>query len=150
VSPPLPCARRGRNVEHATHADPLLQILILLTASVGVVALVRRLALPAILGYLLVGAVLGPLALGLVDDTATTRLLAEFGITFLLFTLGLDFSRPRLIAMRAEVLGVGGLQVLVTASVAAAIAVAGFGIAPATAIVTGGAIAMSSTAIIVA
>ena len=132
------------------HADPLLQILILLTASVGVVALVRRLALPAILGYLLVGAVLGPRALGLVDDTATTRLLAEFGITFLLFTLGLEFSRPRLIAMRAEVLGVGGLQVLVTASVAAAIAVAGFGIAPATAIVTGGAIAMSSTAVIVA
>ena len=132
------------------HADPLLQILILLTASVGVVALVRRLALPAILGYLLVGALLGPRSLGLVDDSATTRLLAEFGITFLLFTLGLEFSRPRLVAMRAEVVGIGGLQVLVTAGVVAGIAIAGFGIAPATAIVTGGAIAMSSTAIIVA
>ncbi len=127
-----------------------MQILILLTASVGVVALVRRLALPAILGYLLVGAMLGPHALGLVDDTATTRLLAEFGITFLLFTLGLEFSRPRLVAMRTEVFGVGGLQVLLTAGAVAGIAIAGFGIAPATAVVTGGAIAMSSTAIIVA
>ena len=131
-------------------ADPLLQILILLTASVGVVALVRRMALPAILGYLLVGAALGPHALALVDDTATTRLLAEFGITFLLFTLGLEFSRPRLVAMRAEVFGVGGLQVLLTAGIVAGIGIAGFGIAPATAIVMGGAIAMSSTAIIVA
>jgi CPA2 family monovalent cation:H+ antiporter-2 len=131
-------------------ADPLLQILILLTASVGVVALVRRLALPAILGYLLVGTALGPHALGLVDDTATTRLLAEFGITFLLFTLGLEFSRPRLLAMRAEVLGVGGLQVLLTAGIVAGMGIAWLGIAPATAIVTGGALAMSSTAIIVA
>ncbi|HUY83303.1 MAG TPA: cation:proton antiporter, partial [Steroidobacteraceae bacterium] len=132
------------------HADPLLQILILLTASVGVVAAVRKLALPAILGYLVVGMALGPHALGLAADSQTTRLLAEIGVTFLVFTLGLEFSLPRLVAMRAEVLGVGGLQVLLTAGVVAAIGVAFLGIAPAVAVVAGGAIAMSSTAIIVA
>jgi monovalent cation:H+ antiporter-2, CPA2 family len=73
-------------------ADPLAQILLLLAAAVGVVALARRVGLPAILGYLLVGTVMGPYALGLVDETEGTRLLAELGVVFLLFTLGLEFS----------------------------------------------------------
>ncbi len=132
------------------HGDPLLQILILLAASVCVVAGVRRLALPAILGYLAVGMLLGPHALALAADNDTTRLLADFGVVFLVFTLGLDFSLPRLIAMRWEVLGVGGAQMLTTTAVVAAGAAAAFGIAPAVAIVVGGAVAMSSTAIIIA
>ena len=96
------------------HNDPLLQILILLAASVCVVAAVRKLALPAILGYLAVGMLLGPHALALAADNETTQLLADFGVVFLVFTLGLEFSLPRLVAMRWEVLGVGGAQVLVT------------------------------------
>ena len=102
------------------HSDPLLQILILLAASVCVVAGVRKLALPAILGYLAVGMLLGPHALVLAVDNDITRLLAEFGVVFLVFTLGLEFSLPRLVAMRWDVLGVGGAQVLVTASGAGA------------------------------
>ena len=94
------------------HNDPLLQILILLTASVCVVAGVRKLRLPAILGYLAVGMLLGPHALALALDNETTQLLADFGVVFLVFTLGLEFSLPRLVAMRWEVLGVGGAQVL--------------------------------------
>ena len=129
------------------HNDPLLQILILLTASVVVVAAVRRLALPAILGYLMVGMLLGPHALALIVDNDTTRLLADFGVVFLVFTLGLEFSLPRLVAMRWEVLGVGGAQVLITTTLVAAGAVALFDIAPAVAVVLGGAVAMSSTAI---
>jgi CPA2 family monovalent cation:H+ antiporter-2 len=131
------------------HHDPLLQILILLAASVCVIAGVRRLALPAILGYLAVGMLLGPHALALAVDNDTTRLLADFGVVFLVFTLGLEFSLPRLIAMRWEVLGVGGAQVLVTTAVVAAISVVGFEVAPAVAIVIGGAVSMSSTAIII-
>src|SRR5271165_7487505 len=131
------------------HNDPLLQILILLTASVCVVAAVRKLALPAILGYLAVGMLLGPHALELAADNETTRLLADFGVVFLVFTLGLEFSLPRLIAMRWEVLGVGGAQVLATTGIVAAAAVLVLGIAPAVAIVVGGAVAMSSTAIII-
>ena len=76
------------------------RILILLAASVFVVAGVRKLALPAILGYLAVGMLLGPHALALVVDNDTTRLLADFGVVFLVFTLGLEFSLPRLLAMR--------------------------------------------------
>ncbi len=129
--------------------DPLLQILILLAASICVVAGVRKLALPAILGYLVVGMLLGPHALSVAVDNETTQLLADFGVVFLVFTLGLEFSLPRLVAMRWEVLGVGGAQVLVTTSVVAAVVIAAFHAPPAVAVVIGGAVAMSSTAIII-
>src|SRR5882757_8018921 len=132
------------------HNDPLLQILILLAASVCVVAAVRKLKLPAILGYLVVGMLLGPHALALAADNETTRLLADFGVVFLVFTLGLQFSLPRLVAMRWEVLGVGGAQVLLTTAILATAAIMLFNVAPAVAVVVGGALAMSSTAIIIA
>ena len=132
------------------HNDPLLQILILLTASVGVVAGVRKLKLPAILGYLAVGMLLGPHAFALALDTETTQLLADFGVVFLVFTLGLEFSLPRLVAMRWEVLGVGGAQVAITTAIVGAGAVMLFDVVPAVAVAIGGAVAMSSTAIIIA
>jgi CPA2 family monovalent cation:H+ antiporter-2 len=114
-----------------------------------VVAAVRKLALPAILGYLAVGMLLGPHALALAADNETTRLLADFGVVFLVFTLGLEFSLPRLVAMRWEVLGVGGAQVLLTTALVAAVALLAFSVAPAVAVVIGGAVSMSSTAIII-
>ncbi len=129
--------------------DPLLQILILLAASVCVIAAVRKLALPAILGYLVVGMLLGPHALALAVGNDTTQLLADFGVVFLVFTLGLEFSLPRLVAMRWEVLGVGGAQVLLTTGLIAVGAIWLFDIPPAVAVVIGGAVAMSSTAIII-
>lgn len=132
------------------HSDPLLQILILLAASVCVVAAVRKLALPAILGYLAVGMSLGPHALAVAVDNETTQLLADFGVVFLVFTLGLEFSLPRLVAMRWEVLGVGGAQVFGTTGIIAAGGIWLFDIPPAVALVVGGAVAMSSTAIIIA
>src|SRR5882757_8334088 len=131
------------------HTDPLLQILILLAASICVVAGVRKLALPAILGYLVVGMLLGPRALAVAVDNETTQLLADFGVVFLVFTLGLEFSLPRLVAMRWEVLGVGGAQVLITTGIIAAGSALLFGVPPAVAVVIGGAVAMSSTAIII-
>jgi monovalent cation:H+ antiporter-2, CPA2 family len=131
------------------HKGPLLQILILLAASVCVVAGVRKLALPAILGYLAVGMLLGPHALALAGDNDTTQLLADFGVVFLVFTLGLEFSLPRLLAMRWEVLGVGGAQVFATTAVVAAGAMAVLKVPGTVAIVLGGAVAMSSTAIII-
>jgi CPA2 family monovalent cation:H+ antiporter-2 len=130
-------------------SDPLLQILVLLAASVCVVAGVRKLKLPAILGYLAVGMLLGPHAFALAQGTDTTQLLADFGVVFLVFTLGLEFSLPRLVAMRWEVLGVGGAQVLATTGIVAAGAVALFHVVLPVAVVIGGAVAMSSTAIII-
>ena len=131
------------------HDDPLLQILILLTASVCVVAAVRKMRLPAIVGYLAVGMLLGPHAMALAADNATTQLLADFGVVFLVFTLGLEFSLPRLVAMRGEVLGVGGAQVVLTTGLVALIAIMWFDMVPPVAVVVGGAVAMSSTAIII-
>src|SRR5258705_10799330 len=131
------------------HNAPLFQILILRTGSVCVVAAVRKLALPDILGYLAVGMLLGPHALALAADNETTQLLADFGVVFLVFTLGLEFSLPRLVAMRWEVLGVGGAQVLGTTGIVAAVVIAVGGTAPAVAVVIGGAVAMPSTPIII-
>jgi len=122
-------------------------VLMLLAAVVAVVAGVRRLRLPPILGYLLVGMALGPHAFGVVDESATTSFLAEIGVVFLLFTLGLEFSLPRMLAMRGEVFGLGALQVGLTTLAAAAIAVLS-GAPPDVALVMGGAVAMSSTAIV--
>jgi CPA2 family monovalent cation:H+ antiporter-2 len=129
--------------------SPLTQALILLAGSVFLVTLVRRLALPTSVAYLGVGLVLGPHALGVVSDSGTTRLLAELGVAFLLFTLGLEFSLPRMLAMRREVFGLGALQVVATAAVFAVLGNL-LGIAWLTAIVLGGAVAMSSTAILLA
>ena len=127
--------------------SPLAQALILLAGSVFLVTLVRRFALPTSVAYLLVGLVLGPHALGVVSDSGTTRLLAELGVAFLLFTLGLEFSLPRMLAMRREVFGLGALQVTATTTVFAAIGHL-LGISWLSSIVLGGAISMSSTAML--
>jgi len=126
---------------------PLSQALILLAGSVFLVTLARRAALPTSMAYLVVGLVLGPHAFGVVSDSNATRLLAELGVAFLLFTLGLEFSLPRMLAMRREVFGLGAAQVVSTASVFALIGYL-LGIPWLVAIVLGGAVAMSSTAIL--
>jgi CPA2 family monovalent cation:H+ antiporter-2 len=128
--------------------QPLSQVLILLAAAVLLVTVARRLGLPTTIPYLLVGLALGPHALAVVDSTATTALLAELGVVFLLFALGLEFALPRLIAMRREVFGLGSAQVAATAAVFAGLARFGGGIPWPAAIVVGGALAMSSTAIL--
>jgi CPA2 family monovalent cation:H+ antiporter-2 len=125
----------------------LSQILVLLAGSLVVIGLARRFALPPILGYLIVGMLLGPHALGMLDDDESIRRLAEIGVVFLVFTLGLEFSFARMVAMKSEVLGIGGLQVLLTTAVVGAAAWA-FGATLPVAIVLGGAVSMSSTAIV--
>ena len=127
--------------------QPLTQVLILLAAAVLLVTVARRLGVPTTIPYLLVGLALGPHALAVVASTDTTRILAELGVVFLLFTLGLEFALPRLIAMRREVFGLGSAQVAATAAIFAALARLG-GIPWPAAVVVGGALAMSSTAIL--
>ena len=126
---------------------PLTQVLILLATSVLFVTLARRVGLPATLAYLIVGVVLGPHALNIVSDSATTQQLAELGVAFLLFTLGLEFSLPRMLAMRREVFGLGSAQVGATAAAFALIGWA-LGLHWLIAVAIGGAIAMSSTALL--
>ncbi len=122
-------------------------ILVLLGAAVVVVVICRLIRLPPILGYLAVGIAVGPHALAWVEDTPETRELAEFGIVFLMFSIGLEFSLPQLKAMRRAVFGLGLAQVTITTAAAiVALHLAGWGWQAGFAL--GGALAMSSTAIV--
>ena len=122
-------------------------ILVLLGAAVVVVVLCRLIRLPPILGYLVVGIAVGPHALAWVPDSADARLLAEFGIVFLMFSIGLEFSLPQLRAMRRAVFGLGLAQVAITTVAAmAGLHLVGYGWQAGLAL--GGALAMSSTAIV--
>ncbi len=122
-------------------------ILVLLGAAVVVVVICRFVRLPPILGYLIVGMAVGPHALGLVPDNADVRDLAEFGIVFLMFSIGLEFSLPQLKAMRRAVFGLGLAQVAIT-TLGAMLALHLIGYAWQAGFALGGALAMSSTAIV--
>ncbi|MEO5736689.1 MAG: cation:proton antiporter, partial [Variovorax sp.] len=96
-----------------------LTLLYLLSAVVGVVVC-RSLKLPPMLGYLVAGVLIGPHAMALTDNTEGIRHLGEFGVVFLMFVIGLEFSLPKLRAMRQHVFGLGLLQVLLTMTIATA------------------------------
>lgn len=128
------------------HAELLSDILIVLASAVLVVALFHRLHMPAVIAYMLVGILVGPHALNWLPPSEATRFLAELGVIFLMFYVGLEFSLPHVLAARRAVLIVGGAQVLATAVVLGAAAYA-FGLPAPAALLVGGALAMSSTAI---
>jgi len=132
-----------------------LTLLYLLAAVVGVLAC-RSLKLPPMLGYLAAGVLIGPHAFALAQDSEGVRHLGEFGVVFLMFVIGLEFSLPKLRAMRKHVFGLGLAQVALTMAVATAGGlVAGHYLSAFTgldwraALALSGALAMSSTAIVV-
>ena len=125
----------------------LQSVLILLATAVLVVVVFRSLRLPPMLGYLIVGVAIGPHALAWIPDTAEARELAEIGVAFLMFSIGLEFSLPKLVTMRRIVFGLGAAQVLTTLLVVWAVAVA-LGAEWRAGLVLGGVLAMSSTAIL--
>ena len=90
-----------------------LVLLYLVAAVAGVVAC-RLAKLPPMLGYLAVGVLIGPNAIALAKDTAGVSYLAEFGVVFLMFVIGLEFNLPKLKSMRKLVFGLGLAQVLLT------------------------------------
>lgn len=122
-------------------------ILILLGFAVAVIALFRRIHLPPILGYLFVGMIVGPGGFGFIPRSQNLTFLAEFGVVFLMFMIGLEFSWTRIMTMRKALLGVGGIQVLVCTIVAMFVGWY-FGLPPKTAFVAAGALALSSTAVV--
>ena len=129
--------------------------LLLLAASVAGVVVFRLLNLPPMLGYLVTGILIGPHALGLVPDSEDTRYLAEFGVVFLMFSIGLEFSLARLKSMRRIVFGLGGAQVVLTVLAVMAVGFVMhhffaqvFAVSLPAAFALGGALAMSSTAIV--
>ena len=128
-----------------------LTLLLLATSVLGVVVF-RLLNLPPMLGYLAVGIVIGPHAIGLVPDTKETRYVAEFGVVFLMFSIGLEFSLPKLRSMRRTVFGLGMVQVVLTIGIVllTALVFGGhfLGVSLTGAFALGGTLAMSSTAIL--
>lgn len=129
--------------------------LLFLGASVIGVVLFRKLHLPPMLGYLAVGVLIGPYSFDWADNSAVTQSFASFGVVFLMFSIGLEFSLPKLKAMRKTVFGLGLAQVLVT--IASTVAIAGcaalvlpefWHITWQAAFALGGAFSMSSTAIV--
>lgn len=131
-----------------------LTILLLGSAVLGVVVF-RTFHLPPMLGYLAAGIVIGPHALGAAKDNTMTHALAEFGVVFLMFSIGLEFSLPKLTAMRRIVFGLGLAQVLVTIGatilfgwISAYFLPHAFHVNWQAAFALGGALCMSSTAII--
>lgn len=128
------------------NGDLLAQTLILVAGSGLAVAILTALRMPAVMGYLLVGVALGPHAFDLIQSAEGTHFLAELGLIFLMFMVGLEFSIPTIIGARKDVLVAGSLQVGMTLMlVTAALVVTGVALQPA--IILGGAIAMSSTAV---
>ena len=127
----------------------LQSILLLLAAAVIVVVAFRSMKLPPLLGYLVVGVAIGPHALGLIPDTPETHALAEFGVVFLMFSIGLEFSLPKMVAMRKIVFGLGTAQVLLTLAGGALVLPALLPIDWPAGVILSGALAMSSTAIVI-
>ena len=125
----------------------LQSVLILLATAVLVVVVFRSLRLPPMLGYLIVGVSIGPHALAWIPDTQEARALAEIGVVFLMFSVGLEFSLPRLVTMRRIVFGLGAAQVLATMLIVWAVTAA-LGIEWRAGLILGGVLAMSSTAIL--
>jgi CPA2 family monovalent cation:H+ antiporter-2 len=132
-----------------------LTLLYLLAAVLGVVAC-RSLKLPPMLGYLVVGVVIGPNALALAQNSEGIQHLGEFGVVFLMFVIGLEFSLPKLRAMRSHVFGLGLFQVVLTMLAATFASLLFAAMAPSlwhmrwqTALALSGALAMSSTAMVV-
>jgi CPA2 family monovalent cation:H+ antiporter-2 len=121
-------------------------VLKILTLAVVVVAALRAIHLPPLLGYLLAGTLVGPAVLGWLDSGAQLDFIAEFGVVFLLFTIGLEVSLPKLISMRRALLGLGGLQMLFCTVLALGICLS-IGLTLPAAITVAGALALSSTAV---
>ena len=90
------------------------QIILLLISSVVMITVFKHLKLPPMIAYFSVGLIFGPYALAYLPDNESSRHIAEFGIVFLMFSIGLEFSLPKLNSMRGILFGLGGAQVAIT------------------------------------
>jgi CPA2 family monovalent cation:H+ antiporter-2 len=128
-------------------SSQLLEIVILLCAAVVIVTVFRTLRISPVIGYLAAGTIIGPYGLGVINDVDSTSGFAEFGVIFLLFLIGLELSFARLSSMRKHVFQFGGAQTFLSAGLFGLIVLGLGGSAPA-AIIIGGGLALSSTAIV--
>ena len=125
----------------------LFQAFIYLTAAVIAVPIAKRLGLGSVLGYLIAGVMIGPV-MGLVgSETQDLQHFAEFGVVMMLFLVGLELEPKNLWDMRRRLMGLGGLQVVLTAGLITAGAMA-LGLHWSIATAIGLMMSLSSTAIV--
>ena len=124
------------------------QAFVYLAAAVAAVPVAKRLGLGSVLGYLIAGAVIGPFGLGLVGEEGQDVMhFAEFGVVMMLFVVGLELEPTLLLRLRREILGLGGLQVLLTSLALTGGALA-LGLSWQVAIAVGLTLSLSSTALV--
>lgn len=125
----------------------LFSIFIFLTAACLMVPLAGRLKLGSVLGYLVAGVAIGPFGARLIDNPQEVMHFAEFGVVMMLFIIGLELEPEKLWSLRKSIIGLGGLQLLLTATAITALGVAcGFHWQPSLA--CGMALSLSSTALV--
>ncbi|MDO1447134.1 monovalent cation:proton antiporter-2 (CPA2) family protein [Rhodocytophaga aerolata] len=124
------------------------QALVYLAVAVLFVPIAKKLGLGSVLGYLLAGILIGPFVLNLVGEEGSDIMhFAEFGVVMMLFLVGLELEPELLWRLRAPIVGMGGLQVTLTAFICTGIGVA-VGLPWKQALAIGLILAMSSTAIV--
>jgi monovalent cation:H+ antiporter-2, CPA2 family len=129
-------------------AQALLQVITLLLVGILSITLMLRIGQSPIVGYLAAGVLIGPHALGLIQESETTHLVAELGVVFLLFDIGLHFTLSSIWEARRDILGLGPLQIVLCGFAFGGIAII-FDLDPEYAVILGGALALSSTAVVV-
>ncbi len=123
--------------------------MVYLASAVLFVPIAKKLGLGSVLGYLLAGIVIGPAIMGFVGEEGQDILhFAEFGVVMMLFLIGLELEPELLWKLRRAILGLGGLQVILTSLAVAGIALA-FGLDPKPSLALGMILSLSSTAIVI-
>lgn len=124
----------------------LYDILIFLGLSVFIVSFMNKLKLSPVLGYLVAGAIIG--SNGYLTKHPEINSISELGVVFLLFVIGLELTIERLIRMRLHVFGFGSLQMLLTMCALGWLIKSTFSIPLSISLLLSGALAMSSSAIV--
>lgn len=126
----------------------LFQAMVYLAAAVFTVPIAKRLGLGSVLGYLVAGILIGPFVMGFIGQEGEDIMhFAEFGVVMMLFLIGLELEPALLFRLRRSIVGLGGLQVIITAVIIAAIAYL-LGLAMKPSLALGMILSLSSTAIV--
>ncbi|QDT09766.1 cation:proton antiporter [Planctomycetes bacterium K23_9] len=128
-------------------AAALVPAILLLVIGIVSIVCMRRIGLSPIVGYMIGGLLIGEHALGLIHESESVHLLAELGVVFLLFDIGLHFSVRHIWEVRRDIFGLGPIQIALCTAAFAGIAIA-FGFSLEIALIVGGALALSSTAVV--
>ncbi|MFN4146304.1 MAG: monovalent cation:proton antiporter-2 (CPA2) family protein [Runella sp.] len=123
--------------------------LIYLGTALVFVPIAKKLGIGSVLGYLIGGIVVGPFVLGFIGNEGHDVMhAAEFGVVMMLFVIGLELDPQVFWKMRKLVVGMGGLQMLLTAALVFPLLYWGLGYAFNPSLALAMTFAMSSTAIV--